>query len=78
MNLENNLRGVNGAVPGHENSYLIIREALKKPRPRKWRFPGEPLEELKLPEKKVSTGKVKKAEATPKKKPAQAAPAKKK
>ncbi|OGW86537.1 MAG: 50S ribosomal protein L3 [Omnitrophica bacterium RIFCSPHIGHO2_02_FULL_46_11] len=78
IDLEHNLMAVHGAVPGHENSYLIIREALKKPRPRKWRFPGEPLEELKLPEKKVSTGKVKKAEATPKKKPAQAAPAKKK
>src|SRR3990167_1878761 len=78
IDLENHLMAVHGAVPGHENSYLIIREALKKPRPRKWRFPGEPLEELKLPEKKVSTGKVKKAEATPKKKPAQAAPAKKK
>ena len=75
--LEQNLMAVHGAVPGPENGFLIVREAVKKRRPRKWRMPGEPLEELKVPEKKVPVSKVKKAEA-PKKKPAAAAPAKKK
>ena len=73
---EHHLMAVHGAVPGHENGYLIVREAIKKRRPRKWRFPGEALEELKVAEKKVAAAKVKKAE-TPKKKPAPA-PAKKK
>ena len=78
IDLENHLMVVHGAVPGHENGYVIVREAIKKRRPRKWRFPGDPLEELKIPEKKVSAAKTKKAaEAAAKKKPA-ATPAKKK
>ena len=71
----NHLMAVSGAVPGPENGYLIVREAVKRRRPRKWRFPSEGLEELKIPEKKVPAAKAKKVEA--KKKPA-AAPAKKK
>ncbi|MBI4372716.1 MAG: 50S ribosomal protein L3 [Candidatus Omnitrophica bacterium] len=77
IDVENHLMAVRGAVPGAENGYLVIREAVKKRRPRKWRFPGEPLEELKIPEKKVSVAKAKKAAEAAKKKPA-AAPAKKK
>src|SRR3989338_10421255 len=77
IDVKNHLMAVHGAVPGPENGYLIVREAVKKPRPRKWRFPGEPLEELKLPEKKVPAAKAKKAAEAAKKKPA-AAPAKKK
>src|SRR3989338_457406 len=77
IDVENHLIAVRGAVPGHENGYLIIREAVKKRRPRKWRFPGEPLEELKLPEKKIPAAKAKKAAEAAKKKPA-TAPAKKK
>ncbi|MBI4394650.1 MAG: 50S ribosomal protein L3 [Candidatus Omnitrophica bacterium] len=78
IDVENHLMAVQGAVPGSENGYVIICEAIKKPRPRKWKFPGEPLEELKLPEKKVPVAKAKKAaEAAAKKKPA-APPAKKK
>ncbi|MBI4358427.1 MAG: 50S ribosomal protein L3 [Candidatus Omnitrophica bacterium] len=78
IDLENHLMAVHGAVPGPESGYLIIREAIKKKRPRKWRFLEEGLEELKLPEKKVPVAKVKKVEAAPKKKPAAAQPAKKK
>jgi large subunit ribosomal protein L3 len=71
---EHHLMAVRGAVPGHEEGYLIVREAVKKPRPRKWRFPEEGLEELKIPEKKVSLAKAKRPVAEAKKKPA--APAK--
>ena len=75
IDLENHLIVVHGAVPGPENGYIVIQEAVKKRRPRKWRFPGDGLEELKIPEKKVSVAKVKKA-VEAKKKPA--APAAKK
>ena len=78
IDLENHLMAVRGAVPGSENGYLIVREAKKKRRPRKWRLPEEGLEELKIPEKKAPVAKVKKV-AEAKKKPAAApAPAKKK
>lgn len=77
IDLENHLMAVHGAVPGPENGYVIIQEAVKKKRPRKWRFPGDGLEELKIQEKKVSAAKVKKAE-TKKKPVAQASAAKKK
>ena len=60
---ENNLIAVRGAVPGSENGYVIVREALKKPRPRNWRMPDQGLEEIKIEEKKISTKKAKKAEA---------------
>jgi hypothetical protein len=50
---------------------------MKKRRPRKWKFPGEAGDELKLPERKVPVTKAKKAAEAAKKKPA-AAPAKKK
>lgn len=78
VDLENHLIAVRGAVPGPENSYVVVREALKKQRPRKWRFPEEGIEELKVEEKKQVVAKAKKPEA--KKKPeAQAkAPQKKK
>ena len=77
IDIENHLIALHGAVPGPGNNYVIIQEAIKRRRPRKWKFPGEPLDELKIAEKKVSTGKAKKAAEAAKKKPA-AAPAKKK
>ncbi len=77
IDMENHLMAVHGAVPGAENGYVIVREAIKKRRPRKWRMPSEGLEELKVPEKKVVVSKKKAQEAAAKKKPA-AAPAKKK
>lgn len=77
IDLENHLMAVHGAVPGSKNSYIIIQEAIKRKRPRKWRMPSEGLEELKIPEKKVPVSKKKAQEAAAKKKPA-AAPAKKK
>lgn len=77
IDLENHLMAVHGAVPGAKNGYLIVREAIKRKRPRKWRQPSEGLEELKLPEKKITASKKKAQEAAAKKKPA-AAPAKKK
>ena len=79
IDVEHHLLAVHGAVPGHENTYVIIREAKRKRRPRKWKFPGEPLDELKIPEKKVPAAKAKKAaEAAAKKKPAAQPAAKKK
>jgi len=78
VDVENHLVAVHGAVPGSGNNYVIIREAIKKPRPRKWKFPGEPLDELKTPEKKVPLAKAKKAAEAAKKKPAAAPAAKKK
>ena len=75
IDLEHHLIAVSGAVPGTENGYLVIREATKKRRPRKWRFPEEGLEELKIQDKKVPVAKVKKV-IEAKKKPA--TPAKKK
>ena len=77
IDMENHLMAVRGAVPGKENGYLIVREAIKKRRPRKWRLPEEGLEELKIVEKKVPVTKAKKA-AEVKKKPAAPAAAKKK
>lgn len=67
VDLENHLLAVRGAVPGSENGYVIIRESIKKRRPRKWRMPEEGVEELKVEEKKVAGSKAKKAEV--KKKP---------
>ena len=60
VDLENHLIAVRGSVPGSKNSYVILREALKKPRVRKWRMPEEGVEELKVEEKKVAGGKAKK------------------
>lgn len=73
VDLENHLIAVRGAIPGAENGYVILREAVKKPRPRKWRFPQDGIEEIKIPEKQVSSKKAKKAAETAKKKPAAAA-----
>lgn len=69
IDFENHLILIRGAVPGFENNYVIVREAVKKRRPRKWRLPEEGVEELKVPEKKASGKKAKKA-PEPKKKPA--------
>ena len=78
IDLENHLMAVHGAVPGRENSYLIIHEAIKRKRPRKWRMPSEGLEELKVAEKKIPISKKKAQEAAAAKKKPAAAPAKKK
>ena len=75
VDVEHHLLAVRGAVPGSENGYVIVQEALKRRRPRKWKSPGDPLDELKIQEKKVPVGKVKKV-VEAKKKPA--TPAKKK
>ena len=61
IDLEHHLLAVRGAVPGAENGYLTIREAVKKRRSRKWRLPEEGIEELKLEEKKAPTAPPKKA-----------------
>jgi hypothetical protein len=77
IDLENHLIVVRGAVPGPENSYVMVCEAVKRRRPRKWRMPEEGIEELKVEEKKVAGGKVKKAEAKKKPEPQKAAAKKK-
>ena len=77
VDLEHHLMAVHGAVPGPENSYVIVREALRKRRPRKWKLPTDPMDEIKMPEKKMPMTKVKKAAEAAKKKPAAPAPAKK-
>jgi len=76
IDLENNLLAVRGAVPGPDQGYVIIREAIKKRRPRPWRMPDQGLEELKVEEKKVVAKKVKRPEVA-KAKPAQASAKKK-
>ena len=78
VDIEHHLLAVRGAVPGHENSYVVIREAKKKRRQRKWKFPGDPADELKMPEKKMPLTKAKKAAEAAKKKPATQLAAKKK
>jgi len=67
---ENHLMAVRGSVPGSKNSYVVIQEAVKERRPRKWRFPQDGVEELKIPEQKAAP--------TPKKKKPAAKPAAKK
>lgn len=57
IDVENNLLALHGAVPGPVNGYLVIREAIKKRRPRKWKMPGEAMDELKVEKKKVSARK---------------------
>ena len=56
-----NLMAVHGSVPGPENSYVIVKEALKKPRQRNWRLPDAGVEELKVVEKHGPVKKSKKA-----------------
>lgn len=75
IDLENNLMAVNGSVPGHENSYVIIREAIKKRRARTWKMPDAPVEELKVEHKQTTSKKAKAAaaKAATAKKPAAAA-----
>lgn len=70
IDMEHDLIAVRGAVPGPGNGYLIVREAVKKRRPRKWRLPEEGIEELKLMEKRVPAAPPKKAAVAAKKKPA--------
>jgi large subunit ribosomal protein L3 len=69
VDVENHLITVRGSVPGPDNSYVIIREAIKHRRPRKWRQPGEELEVLKITESKQQVP-AKKAGKTAAKKPA--------
>ncbi len=73
IDLENNLLAVNGSVPGAQNGYLIIQEALKKRRARNWRMPDQGLEEIKITEKKMATKKAKKTDAAKPSAPAAAA-----
>ena len=72
IDVENHLLTLHGSVPGPKNGYVIVGEAIKHRRPRKWRSLQEGLEELELAEpKKVSKPAPKKAEAkkaSPKKK----------
>ncbi len=37
---ENHLLALKGSVPGAENGYLIVRTALKRGKPRKWKVAG--------------------------------------
>jgi large subunit ribosomal protein L3 len=69
IDLENHVIAVRGSVPGAEEAYVIIREAVKHRRPRKWRSLDEGLEELKVAEKKkVEPDKKKSAAKKPAKK----------
>lgn len=70
VDLENNLMAVRGTVPGPEDSYVIVREAIKKRRRRVWRMPDAGMEELKIEEKKVVSKKAKRPEAQKAAKPA--------
>ena len=72
IDMDQNLMAIRGAVPGHEQSYVIIKEAVKKRRPRNWRLPDAGLEELKIVEKKVAVKKSKRPEAEKAKPAAQA------
>ncbi len=72
VDFDNNLMVVSGAVPGAKENYVVVREALKKPRPRKWRTPEAGFEELKIVEQKVAAKKAK-PQAAAKAKPAPAA-----
>ncbi|MCB9800176.1 MAG: 50S ribosomal protein L3 [Candidatus Omnitrophica bacterium] len=38
VDVENNLVALNGAVPGYDGSYLVIRDALKKRKDKKWKL----------------------------------------
>ncbi|MBI4387788.1 MAG: 50S ribosomal protein L3 [Candidatus Omnitrophica bacterium] len=76
IDLDQNLMAVRGSVPGPKESYVIVREAIKKRRPRTWRMPDQGIEDLKIEEKKVVSKKAKRAEAQKATKPA--APAAKK
>ena len=63
VDLENNLIAIKGAVPGSRNGFVMVKEALKKPRPRNWRMPDQGIEEIKFEEKKMATKKAKKTDA---------------
>lgn len=43
---EDNLLVVRGAVPGTEDQYLVVRTALKKGKPKKWRVEAKPEEKI--------------------------------
>lgn len=70
IDLDQNLIAVRGAVPGPEQGYVVIHEAIKKRRPRVWRLPEAGLEEIKVEEKKMATKKAKRVEAEKKAAPA--------
>ena len=73
IDAENNLMVIRGAVPGYKNQYVIVREAVKKQRPRKWRTPEEGVEELKVEEKVKAVTKKKEGAKPAAKKPEPAA-----
>ncbi len=54
IDVENNLLCLHGSIPGSVNGYVIIREAVKKRRPRKWKLPGDAMDELNVGRKKSS------------------------
>ncbi len=66
LDIENNLMAVRGNVPGPDNGYVVVREALKKRRRRNWRMPDQGLEELKIEIKKAPLSKSKRAQAAAK------------
>jgi large subunit ribosomal protein L3 len=68
IDLENHLVAIRGSIPGPKSGFVIVHEAVKNRRPRKWRAPDEGLEELKQPETKEPKAGAKKA--APAKKPA--------
>lgn len=59
---EHDLMSVEGSVPGPDESFVIVREAIKKRRKRTWRMPDAGLEELKIEEKKAVVKKTKRVE----------------
>jgi large subunit ribosomal protein L3 len=61
IDFDKNLMAVRGGVPGTDQGYVIVHEAVKKPRPRTWRKPEDGMEELKIVERKAPVKKAKAA-----------------
>lgn len=78
IDFDNNLIAVHGSVPGPENSFVMVHEAVKRRRPRNWRLPDAGMEVIKIEEKKGPAKKAKRASEAKAKPAAAAKPAAKK